>query len=227
MTDILLLAIPLPFIWRLNTSGGHKLALIAVFGFGGGYVTSYIFESKRPFILVLLLVPFTLPELHLLFPSNDDHHESRLTNNVRPRFSVVAVSIGRLVALIRTDSSSPDVTWNDLPEALWTIVEENTAIICACLPSLGPLLKAAIDKTPFRLRTLPKPSWAKYSVHTIGGGKQRSGGKLSHHRNEGGASPLKHVPVSNYEVGISSVETERLNLVELENLGRNDVSRGH
>lgn len=63
-----------------------------------------------------------------------------------------------MVALLTTDISA-DVTWEDVPEVLWTLTEDNVAIVCACLPSMGPLLKVFLQKVKFNSTT----PWLKRS----------------------------------------------------------------
>ncbi|UKZ60771.1 uncharacterized protein TrAtP1_002042 [Trichoderma atroviride] len=53
---------------------------------------------------------------------------------------VTIVSIVRLHYLLQGNLTSPDITWNFVNIALWSVVEGNTAIFCACLPFLRPIL---------------------------------------------------------------------------------------
>ncbi|KAK1238944.1 hypothetical protein MKX08_006005 [Trichoderma sp. CBMAI-0020] len=52
---------------------------------------------------------------------------------------VTAVSITRLVFVLELDLNSPDVTWNECTEMIWTGVETYVGTVCACLPSLKPI----------------------------------------------------------------------------------------
>lgn len=54
---------------------------------------------------------------------------------------VSVVSIVRLTILMRLDISSTDITHNLTEVVIWSIVEINTGLICACLPSLRPAIK--------------------------------------------------------------------------------------
>ncbi|KAI4251343.1 MAG: hypothetical protein LQ352_004909 [Teloschistes flavicans] len=51
---------------------------------------------------------------------------------------VVIVSIVRLVVLSRIGRT--DLTWNYINSGIWTNIEPSIAVICACLPSLRPLV---------------------------------------------------------------------------------------
>ncbi|KAK1993927.1 hypothetical protein LX36DRAFT_752035 [Colletotrichum falcatum] len=60
---------------------------------------------------------------------------------------VTAISIYRLRLILKVDLKSPDITWNFCDSIIWTNVEANTAIVCACLPSLKPLLSIVVEGT--------------------------------------------------------------------------------
>ena len=55
--------------------------------------------------------------------------------------SVCVISIVRLVAVLQTNYTSPDVSWNMSESILWPFVEQTMAVVCACLPSLKPLIR--------------------------------------------------------------------------------------
>ncbi|KAM5350699.1 hypothetical protein ACJ41O_007204 [Fusarium nematophilum] len=62
---------------------------------------------------------------------------------------VTAVSVIRLVLTLDKDPRDVlDLTWNYVEGKLWTEVELNVATICACLPSLKPVLNLLIYGTP-------------------------------------------------------------------------------
>ncbi|KAF6223058.1 hypothetical protein HO133_001110 [Letharia lupina] len=54
---------------------------------------------------------------------------------------VVLVSIIWVVVLSRLEEA--DVTWNYVDTAIWSALEPNMAVICACIPSLRPLVSVA------------------------------------------------------------------------------------
>ncbi|KXH51452.1 hypothetical protein CSIM01_08238 [Colletotrichum simmondsii] len=58
---------------------------------------------------------------------------------------VTVVSMARLNVILSVDLTSPDITWNFIDTIIWTNVEANTAIICACLPCLKPILNLALN----------------------------------------------------------------------------------
>ncbi|KAL8821621.1 MAG: hypothetical protein Q9223_000364 [Gallowayella weberi] len=68
---------------------------------------------------------------------------------------VIGVSIARFTFIINLDLASPDITWNFVNVQIWTGVESHVGIICACLPSLRPLLNlvlfGSIDRSQRRI----------------------------------------------------------------------------
>ncbi|KAI3395580.1 hypothetical protein diail_1092 [Diaporthe ilicicola] len=90
LTDISLIIVPIPFIWKLNLLRSQKMAILGIFAVG-------------------------------LF--------------------VTIVSVVRLHFIRKLDFKNPDVIWLASQEMNWTITEINVAVICACLPSLKPILK--------------------------------------------------------------------------------------
>ena len=86
--DILILVLPIPYIYRLQVNLKQKLLLAGIFLLGG---------------------------------------------------FVCIVSVVRLVAILQTNYSSPDVSWNMTESVMWPYVELNVAVVCACLPSYKPL----------------------------------------------------------------------------------------
>ncbi|KAK1255860.1 hypothetical protein MKX07_008119 [Trichoderma sp. CBMAI-0711] len=89
VTDVLMLALPLPYIAQLQLPRGQKWGLVGIFLVG-------IF--------------------------------------------VTIVSIVRFHYLLEGNLTSPDITWNFVNIALWSVLEGNLAIFCACLPFLRPLI---------------------------------------------------------------------------------------
>jgi hypothetical protein len=57
-----------------------------------------------------------------------------------PPKSVTIISIFRLHSLIENGWSSPNQTWVKFDVALWSTIEVNVGIICACMPSVRSLL---------------------------------------------------------------------------------------
>jgi hypothetical protein len=54
--------------------------------------------------------------------------------------SVTIVSLIRLQSLRTIDLTSPDLSWNITNAVMWTAIECNTAVTCACLPLLMPVV---------------------------------------------------------------------------------------
>ena len=86
-TDVIILLLPMPLVWRLEVPVAQKVALMAVFAVG-------IF--------------------------------------------VVVTSCLRITTL-DIFAKSPDNTYN-IANVMWTIVEPNVAVVCACLPILRPFV---------------------------------------------------------------------------------------
>ena len=105
ITDVALLVLPMPFIWRLHLSQMRKVLLTCIF------------------IMCILYVQ--LPPFLLAFVGQPCEKKSDLSND-----SVVAVSITRLVYILTVDFSSPDVTWNLVNIATWTCIEPHIGIVC-------------------------------------------------------------------------------------------------
>ncbi|KAI8651630.1 hypothetical protein NCS55_01408700 [Fusarium keratoplasticum] len=57
---------------------------------------------------------------------------------------VTAVSFVRLYYVVSLDFTDIDVTWMFSEEMMWTGIEVNVGTVCACLPSLKPILNLAI-----------------------------------------------------------------------------------
>ncbi|KAL5604355.1 hypothetical protein BROUX41_002327 [Berkeleyomyces rouxiae] len=89
ITDVMILILPLPAIWRLNVPSGQKRALLCIFSLG---------------------------------------------------FLTVAISIVRFQYL----KASSDVTWTNVVGSSWSLAELACALICACLPTLKPVLSQCL-----------------------------------------------------------------------------------
>jgi len=53
---------------------------------------------------------------------------------------VTIVSVIRLNYLLKGNLEDPDITWNFVDIGLWSVIEANIAMFCACLPFLRPIL---------------------------------------------------------------------------------------
>ncbi|KAF4978535.1 hypothetical protein FZEAL_5107 [Fusarium zealandicum] len=126
VSDIAILVLPLPVVWKLNLPRGQKLILSGIFGLG---------------------------------------------------FFTVAVSIMRMQWL----TPQKDVTWWNVTAASWSLSEITSAITCACLPTLKPLVaryeakvnaNAKRDNT-FRLQSVVVDADTESSM-TVDGSQDRS-----------------------------------------------------
>ncbi|KAK8038668.1 hypothetical protein PG993_007079 [Apiospora rasikravindrae] len=119
LTDVCMVMLPLPYIWKLQLPRRQKIALAGIFA-----LARVLFGTRR---LVLVNLSKLLPP--------------------RLCYSVTVVSIIRLRLLIHLDLESPDITYNFVTSWIWSVIEVNIGIVCACLPSLKPLLSLAVKWT--------------------------------------------------------------------------------
>ncbi|KAI4254521.1 MAG: hypothetical protein LQ352_003055 [Teloschistes flavicans] len=96
---------------------------------------------------------------------------------------IIIISIVRLVTLVRADLPSLDIDWNFAFVGVWTATEGNMAIVCACLPSLRPILSMAVAATPDLLRYLKDQSSRRYRSGFFAKQKLHSGSSGSHGNN--------------------------------------------
>ncbi|CAJ2502527.1 Uu.00g099210.m01.CDS01 [Anthostomella pinea] len=117
ITDVMIMALPVPYIWKLYMPRAQKVAITSVFVVG-------IF--------------------------------------------VTIISIVRFTFVLRVDLTSPDITWNFVDTQMWTSLEGNVATVCACLPSLKPILNLLVYGS---VESKPEPSnrAARGTLVTIGG----------------------------------------------------------
>jgi hypothetical protein len=125
-TDIIILLLPMPLVWKLEVPIVQKVALMAVFAIG-------IFATITSCLRVTTLDIF---------------------------------------------ATSPDNTYN-VANVMWTIVEPNVAIVCACLPVLRPLVVKLIPG-------LRSKSYGSQGKSGYGTGKSRNTLAGSQNRPDGG-----------------------------------------
>ncbi|KID69007.1 uncharacterized protein G6M90_00g054300 [Metarhizium brunneum] len=104
VTDLVMLMLPVPYVWRLQLPRIQKIALGCVF-LAGVFVT--------------------------------------------------IISMIRFYHLLSLDLEDPDITWNFVTVGIWSFVEGNTAIVCACLPFLRPVINRIPCGNPFILAPVP------------------------------------------------------------------------
>ncbi|EEH23269.2 hypothetical protein PABG_05480 [Paracoccidioides brasiliensis Pb03] len=97
----------------------------------------------------------------------------RLQLRCRDKFALVLVfSLGAFVCVtsiirattVASSSTMNDLTWTAIPATIWSVVECNTGIICACLPMIRqplsiifPFLSSNPSRTQSTCRSLPLP----------------------------------------------------------------------
>lgn len=88
--------------------------------------------------------------------------------------SVCLVSLLRLPSLI-TLSRSTDPTWDAATVAIWTCIELNIAIICACCMTLRPLVARVFPRllpTGYRRHADESANNARQYLVTVGGSRK-------------------------------------------------------
>ncbi|KAL8831105.1 MAG: hypothetical protein Q9191_001054 [Dirinaria sp. TL-2023a] len=111
-------------------------------------------------------------------------------------FSVVLVSIIWIVVLSRLEQT--DVTWNYINAGIWSALEPNMAVVCACIPSLRPLITIVtrgvfnhpLVKSTMKSgsSTLSKRGWGSLNGRTTDGLPSR----FSHLDEQDDLRPLGH-----------------------------------
>ncbi|KAL9640523.1 MAG: hypothetical protein Q9204_000670 [Flavoplaca sp. TL-2023a] len=138
VTDVALLILPMPLVWKLNIERPQKFAVSGIFLLGGLYV---------------------IPVLREICP--------KLSVSVTDRIiaSVCIASIIRAPYLNQVVTVDPQ--WTSVNASIWSVIEPGVGIICASLPSMGPILRKAFplrissDREPRKLNFLSSSSWKK------------------------------------------------------------------
>lgn len=117
ITDLALIALPLPIIWKLQLSNNLKAALTVTFLIGGRYVYEAV-----PFILSSFSIDVPILTLH----------ESGLVASIM-RFREFA-----------SNHLFPDVTWNAVGLVIWTVVEPGIYLISVSMMMYRPLLERVV-----------------------------------------------------------------------------------
>ena len=127
-TDVVLLILPIPYVWQLHAPVAQRIVLAGLFLLGG---------------------------------------------------FVTVVSIIRLSVFITLDLTSPEVTQFMSMVFIWSIVEVNVGLICACLPSLRPVLRyIGLGRLFGSTRpSRPTPGHIEPSAHSESRDKTRSSKK--------------------------------------------------
>ncbi|QSS60326.1 integral membrane protein [Histoplasma capsulatum] len=116
VTDVVLLAMPMPILIRLNIPKRQRIALVLVFALGGLYIP-------------------------LQSVSNNPHQIMFLAQKVNSVLVIsVCITSGLRLESLRQLARSDDLVEHNAAAASWSAVECNVAIICCSLPTLRPLV---------------------------------------------------------------------------------------
>jgi hypothetical protein len=115
--DIFILVLPISELAGLQMTMTKKLNVLAMFGVGAMFVTFSLSHN--------------LAETRWTRSNRVSFHSATITSIIRLKF---IVSFG----------SSKDTTWDSITPALWSLIEINVAMICACLPAIRALLSKVL-----------------------------------------------------------------------------------
>ncbi|KAI1462287.1 hypothetical protein F4805DRAFT_128273 [Annulohypoxylon moriforme] len=119
--DLIIFAVPVPLVYRLQIATRQKVALIGVFTIGA---------------------------------------------------IVCVASVMRLVSIYELDTTT-DPSEGGIRLGLWSGIESNLAITCACLPTLRPVLARVFPRLLLSATSRSAPSWGRRSVGVSIGGTRR------------------------------------------------------
>ena len=122
ITDLLIFVLPLPMVWRLQLSSRDKLGVLVTFIIGSMYV-----QPLSPMIFHQRIVIFSSLILVLCIVRN------------------WVVAIVRFAYLVRV-STAAGRPWIATEAFVWSIIEVNTGLICACVPILKPFFTQIIPQ---------------------------------------------------------------------------------
>lgn len=120
VTDVAILILPIPQVWKLKLHRSEKLALTVAFGLG------FLYVPCLPFCALLLV-----------FMENSNY-----------LYSVVFASAYRFSVLFSYSSSDP--TYTLAHTVGWTAIEMAAGITSACLPTLRPVVQLISRKLGLR-----------------------------------------------------------------------------
>lgn len=146
ITDFMIFLLPIPFVVSLRLRNRHKIGLMLVFCAG----------------FLCVNMPSRVPST----PTVDKDTELLIKDHCSTCF----ISIIRIVFIHNLDLS--DFTYQMASVSIWGSVEVNLAIICACLPTLKPLVARVFPKllgstyteTPGELEYIERPAATSRSV---------------------------------------------------------------
>ncbi|CAN9402319.1 unnamed protein product [Alternaria sp. RS040] len=109
---------------------------------------------------------------------------------------VTFASIYRATTIARS-ASDPDPTWGPVPATIWSVIEANAGIICACLPMLrapfvrlfGPLFGSVATKATSKRRSYPMDWKSNHGPAGTGNKSKVSGKSASERESEDDALP--------------------------------------
>lgn len=128
----------------------------------------------------------------------------------------------RLVGLIEHDWASPNQSWVKLDLAIWSTIEVNCAIICACLPAFRSLLVRLFPFLPLGMATHRDRTHDK-AEDFVTGNRDLGFGTIS--RSVAEKTNSKHMPIIPGAIAMSrtyKVETETMRPIGYRGSGSTD-----
>lgn len=119
--------IPVAYFWDKTIEGGHCMNLMV------------FWYCNSSFNIITDLIVIAIPISVLRSLQIPKRQKYCLVGVFALGGFVCIMSILRLHSLY-VIANSTDVTWDNVGAATWSAVELNTAIVCACLPTLKPLI---------------------------------------------------------------------------------------
>ncbi|KAF2261908.1 hypothetical protein CC78DRAFT_570174 [Lojkania enalia] len=137
-------------------------------------------------------------------------------------FSVTVVSILRLQSLVHF-ANSRNPTWDQYGVNLWSCVELNVGIICACMPAIRVVLVRFFPRIFGSTKHTSNQYYAKYGSNnrTFGHGAVASSNGVSNNNHGRNLTSITYTKTFEVQHG----DTDTVGLVEMDNLSRKAKSR--
>ncbi|KAI9731209.1 MAG: hypothetical protein M1834_005402 [Cirrosporium novae-zelandiae] len=149
---LILGCLPVKAIWDLTVTNSHCIDRNSVI------LVLSIFNICTDFTLLiipmLIVIPLQMPRrqkfgLVAIFLSGGllvDHPFTLTASTFGPSLKIVCATAIVRTALLKPLFASPDYTWNVVDQYVWSFIEINVGICCACFPCLKPLLRRYLPR---------------------------------------------------------------------------------